>query len=313
MRRTLALALFALMAIAGNAFGQAQARITGKVTDGATKQPIPNAVVNVTALSGKNFKQDFKVNKDGSYAIFLLDGTIKYKFTYSAPGYVPYAEDMKLQIAGAPNTKDVVLNTGTAAASGDKNAAAAGSAAKVDPAVQAFNEGAALANSGDDAGAIKKITEAVTAKPDLIAGWEALAKLNLRAKDYKSAIENAKKALALADDETEMYQVLFESYTATGDKAGAAEAKKKLPANAAGLFNDAAKLINAGKDGDAEPLLKQSIAADPTFAQSYYELGMLYVRGGKNADAKANLEKYLELDPKGKDAPTALEMLKYVK
>ena len=47
----------------------------------------------------------------------------------------------------------------------------------------------------DDAGAIKKITEAVTAKPDLIAGWEALAKLHLRGKDYKSAITEAKKAL----------------------------------------------------------------------------------------------------------------------
>lgn len=312
MRRTLALGLFALMAIAGNAFGQAQARITGKVTDAATKQPIPNAVINVQALSGKTFNQNFKANKDGSYAIFLLDGTIKYKFTYSAPGYAAYAEDMKLKIGGEPNTKDVVLGTG-AAASTNSNAAAAGSVAKVDPATQAFNEGAALANSGDDAGAIKKITEAVTAKPDLIAGWEALAKLHLRGKDYKSAIDEAKKALALADDEMEMYQILFDAYTATGDKAGAAEAKKKLPANAAGLFNDAAKLINAGKDADAEPLLKQSIAADPTFAESYYELGMLYVRSGKSADAKANLQKYIELDPKGKDVATAQEMLKYVK
>ena len=34
---------------------------------------------------------------------------------------------------------------------------------------------------------------------------------------------------------------------------------------------------------------------------------------GKNADAKANLQKYLELDPNGKDAATAKEMLKYVK
>jgi len=310
MRRTLALGLFALMAIAGNAFGQAQARITGKITDAVTKQPITNAVINVTALSGKTFKQDFKVDKEGSYAIFLLDGTLKYKFTYSAPGYAPYAEDMKLKIGGEPNIKDVALGAGTAAAGSNAPAAAV---AKVDPAVQAFNEGAQLANAGDDAGAIKKITEAVTAKPDLIAGWEALAKLQLRGKNYKAAIDDAKKALALADDETEMYQVLFESYTATGDKAGAAEAKKKLPANAAGLFNDAAKLINAGKDAEAEPLLKQSIAADPTFAQSYYELGMVYVRSGKSAEAKANLEKYIELDPKGKDVATAQEMLKYVK
>src|SRR3954466_9668895 len=160
MRRTLALGLFALMAIAGNAFGQAQARITGKVTDAATKQPIPNAVINVTALAGKTYKQDYPAKSDGSYAIFLLDGTIKYKFTYSAPGYAPYAEEMKLKIAGEPNTKDVGLNSGTAAASGNKNAAAEGTVAKVDPAVQAFNEGAALANAGDDAGAIKKISEA---------------------------------------------------------------------------------------------------------------------------------------------------------
>ncbi len=40
---------------------------------------------------------------------------------------------------------------------------------------------------------------------------------------------------------------------------------------------------------------------------------MLQVRTGKNADAKANLQKYLELEPNGKDAATAKEMLKYVK
>jgi tetratricopeptide (TPR) repeat protein len=310
MRRILALGLLALMAIAGNAFGQAQARITGKITDATTKKPIPDATIHVEALSGKTLKQDFPAKKDGYYAIFLLDGTIKYKFTFSAPGYAPYSEDLKLKIAGEPNTKDVELGT---AAAGNANAPAAGTVAKVDPSVQAFNEGAQLANAGDDPGAIKKITEAVTAKPDLIAGWEALARIHLRTKDYKSAIDEAKKALALADDEMDMYQVLVEAYTATGDKAAAAEAKKKLPANASGLFNDAAKLINAGKDAEAEPLLKQSIAADPTFAQSYYELGMVYVRTGKTADAKANLEKYIELEPNGKDAATAKEMLKYVK
>lgn len=312
MRRTLALGLLALMAIAGNAFGQAQARITGKVTDAVTHAPIENATVHVEAVSGKTFKEDFKTKKDGTYAIFLLDGTIKYKFTWSAPGYAPYSEDMKLQIAGAPNSKDVQLAPGNAAPSGGGGVAKAPEA-KGDPAVEAFNEGAKLANAGDIPGAIKKITEAVTLKPDLIAGWEALANLEARSKNYKAVIEDAKKALALADDETEMWQLLYEAYTATGDKAAAAEAKKKLPANAGSLFNDAAKLINGGKDAEAEPLLRQSIAADPKFAQAYYELGMLCVRVQKNADAKSNLEKYLELEPNGKDAATAKEMLQYVK
>ena len=312
MRKTLALGLLALMAVASNAFAGAEARITGKVLDAQTKQPVAGAVINVEALSGKTYKQKYDVKKDGSYAIFLLDGTIKYKFTYSATGYQPYAEDMKLKIGGEPNVKDVFLGSGAAPASANQNAPA-DSVAKVDPAVEAFNAGAQLANAGDVAGAVKKITEAVTLKPDLIAGWEALASLHLRNKEYKPAIEEAKKALELADDEMEMYQVLFEAYTATGDKAAAAAAKAKLPANAPALFNDAAKAINAGKDKDAEGLLKQAVAIDPTFAQAYYELGMVYVRMQKNADAKTSLQKYLELEPNGKDAATAKEMLNYVK
>jgi tetratricopeptide (TPR) repeat protein len=308
MRRTLAVCLLALTAVATNAFAVGEARITGKIVDQATKQPLPDATVTVEALSGKTFKETYKPKKDGTYAIFLLDGTLRYRFTYAAPGHAPYSEDMKLKL-GEPNVKDITLGTGAATAQAEVPAAEI----KADPAVQAYNEGAQLANAGDDVGATKKFTEAVTVKPDLIAGWEALAKVQLRTKDYKGAIDSAKKALALADDETEMYQVLYEAYTATGDKAAAAGVKAKLPANAPGLFNDAAKLINAGKDGEAEPLLKQAIAADEKFAQAYYELGMLYVRGGKNADAKTYLTKYLEIDPNGRDAATAKEMLNYVK
>ena len=307
MRRTLALGLLAVMAIAGNAFGQAQARITGKVTDMTTKAPIADAVIKVEALSGKNFKADFKTKKDGTYAIFLLDGTIKYKFTFSAPGHAPYEEVMKLKL-GEPNVKDVVLSSGVVATS----RAVSPEAAKPDPSVALFNEGATLANAGDVAGAIAKIEEAVAKKPDFVAGYGALARLYPRQKDYKKAIDAANKALSFDPDQPELYGVLYESYNATGDKAKAAEAKKMMPANAAVLFNDAAKLINANKDSDAEPLLKQAIAADEKFAKAYYELGMIYVRGGKSAEAKANLQKYLELEPNGSDAATAKEMLKYV-
>ena len=40
---------------------------------------------------------------------------------------------------------------------------------------------------------------------------------------------------------------------------------------------------------------------------------MVYLRAGKMADAKTSLETYLKLDPKGKDADTAKETLKYLK
>jgi tetratricopeptide (TPR) repeat protein len=308
MRRTIALTTVVLLAMAGDALAIGQARLTGKIVDTATKKPIENAVVNVAAVSGKNFKEQYKVKKDGSYAIFLLDGTLQYEFTYSAPGYREYKETMKLKL-GEPNIRDIELASGKAGTT----ATVPATEIRLDPAVVAFNAGAELANEGKDEEAAAKFLEAVTARADLVAGWQALAKVNYRLKNYAKSIEAAEKAVAIDSDLPDMYSVLYEAHTAAGNKAKAAEYKSKMPANAGALFNDAARAINSGKDGDAEPLLKQAIAVDESFAQAYYELGMLYVRGGKNADARSNLQKYLELEPTGKDASTAKEMLNYVK
>ena len=305
MRRSLALCLLALVAVASNAFAGAEARLTGKIVDAVTKQPIADATIAVAATEGKNIKLDTKSKKDGSYAVFLLDGTLKYKFTYSAPGYQSVENVMKLKIGSEPNTYDVELLNVEAA----KKAAPV----KIDPAITTFNEGADLANQGKVDEAIAKIETAVAAKPDLTIGYSALARLYLRKKDYPKAIANANKVIAIDAEDSDMTAVLAEAYTATGDKAKAAEFKKKMPANPTELYNQAADLINSGKDGDAEPLLKQAIAADEKFAAAYYELGMIYVRGGKNADAKTNLEKYLAIEPNGKESATAKEMLKYVK
>lgn len=312
MRKTAALCLFAITAVAGNVFAGAEARLTGKVTDAVTKKPVPGVTVNVVSTGARNFKSDFKGDKNGEYRFLLVDGTLTYSMTWNAPGYQPYLEKVKLRI-GDTTVKDIVLTPLSAVTIAAPKAAAAPTPAKVDPGVDAYNEGARLFNAGQKTEAAAKFEEAVAAKPDLIAGWEALAKVYLGAKDYAKAIARANKALEIAPDETEMHAVLFEAYTATGDKAKAAEAKTKMPTDPAALFNDAAKLINSGKDTQAEPLLKQAVAANEKFAAAYYELGMIYVRAQKNADAKANLSKYLELEPNGKEAATAKEMLKYVK
>jgi len=308
MRRTLALCLITLFLVAANAFAVGEARVAGKVIDMATKEPIAGATVALEATSGKNVKQETRTKKDGAYAMFVLDGTLTYKITWSAPGYTPYQDTMKFKL-GEPNLRDIQLAKGTAAPAAD---AAPAKAPQADPAIVAYNQGAELANAGSTAEAIAKFDEAIGLKPAFTPAWVALAKSHLKLKNYPKSIEAAKKALEVDSEDTDMWAVLTEAYSATGDKAAATEAQKHMPANAGQLFNDAAKMINAGKDSEAEKLLKQAVAADEKMARAYYELGMIYVRAGKNADAKANLQKYLELDPNGSDAPTAKEMMKYL-
>ena len=310
MRRALALSLLVFVALASNAFAAEAARLTGKIMDAATKQPIPDATVKIEAVEGKNFTANQKGKKDGSYALMVMTGTIKYRFTYEAPGYEPYSEVMKLKI-GEANIKDVYLNkagTGTP----QTTATIPAGQIKIDPAIAAFNEGAQLANEGKVAEAIAKFEEAVAAKPDMAAAWSALAKVSLRTKSHKRAIEAANKMLEIDPEDATMYAILADAYAATGDKVKAEEARKKAPKDANSLYNDAAKAINAGKDAEAEPLLKAALEVDDAFAAAHYELGMVYVRGGKSADAKKHLNRYLELEPTGKDAATAKEMLKYV-
>jgi superkiller protein 3 len=182
-----------------------------------------------------------------------------------------------------------------------------------DPAIVAYNEGANLANEGKDAEAIAKIEEAVTLKPDLTTGHETLARLYLRTKAYDKAIAAANKVLAVDTDNTDMNAVLFDSYNAKGDKTKAAEYKAKVPANAGVTYNEAVPLLNAGKYKEAEVLLKQVIQIDPKFAVAYYQLGIIGMQKGDNDAAKANFQKYLELDPNGKDADVAKEALKSLK
>lgn len=310
MRRTLALSLTVLLMTAANAFAGAEARLVGKILDAETKKPISGVTVNVEAIEGKTVKQKTTSKADGTFAIFVLDGTIRYKFTFTAPGYETVEETVKLKIGESTDKELLMVKAGAAPAA---PAGAVPAAPKNDPTVAAYNEGAALANAGDIPGAIKKFEEAVAAKPDLLAGWSALAKMQLRQKNYAKAIEAAGKVLDIDDSDTDMIRVQHQAYTAMGDKANAAKLEAKLPKNAGQLFNDAAKLINSGDDNGAEKLLRQAVEVDGEFAQAHYELGMIYVRTGKSAEAKASLQKYLQLSPDGKDAATAKEMLSYLK
>src|SRR5438874_9886822 len=122
MRKTLALTLFALIA-AVNAFALGEARIQGKVIDGVTKKPIVGATIKLEATSGHTVKQEYKTDKNGEYRFLVLDATLNYEFTWSADGYQPFSERIKLKLGDLTN-RDVELTPVSVAQ--EKAAAAAG-------------------------------------------------------------------------------------------------------------------------------------------------------------------------------------------
>ena len=122
MRRSLALTLLLALGTAANMFAIGEARINGKVTDAVTKAPLPDAKVSMTSSkgAGRSFKAEYKVDKDGNYAIFVLDGTLKYDIVYSAPGHTSEVfNEVKLAL-GDTTKKDVALQPANAAATGEK-------------------------------------------------------------------------------------------------------------------------------------------------------------------------------------------------
>src|SRR5258708_3801228 len=225
MHRTPARGALIVRALAGNAFAGSEGRIVGKVVDATTRQGIANATVHVSATESRKLEQDYKTDTDGTFKIFLVDATIRYKFTVTAPDHASYVETIKLKL-GDTTTKEFTLGAAAAAVAATPAAPRA-----ADPSVTSYNDGAKLFNDGKYPEAVAKFEEAVKGKPELIAGWEALARAALKVKDYPKAIEAATKALDLAPDESDMFGVLTEAYEATGNKAKAAEWKKKMPAD----------------------------------------------------------------------------------
>jgi tetratricopeptide (TPR) repeat protein len=308
MRKSIGLAVIVCLAFAGQLFAVGEARLTGKVVD-QDGNPVEGATITVTsATAAKTYRDVVKTNRKGEYAVFVIDGTIPYKFEWAKEGYSSYTDEMKLKLVPEKNVRDITLGKGGAGGGTVMRTVEAAA----DPSVISYNEGVALLKDGKDAEAIAKFEAAVKAKPELTAGYIALAKVHAKNKNWDGAIANGAKALEIDDDQPEINGIMAEAYKQKGDKVKAAEYRKKAPANPRGLFNDAARLINEGKDSEAEPILKQAVAADPSFALAFYELGMVQARLSKNAEARESLQKFIELEPNGKDTPTAKEMMKYL-
>ena len=179
-----------------------------------------------------------------------------------------------------------------------------------------------LEKAGNYDQAITILQEATTADPSKDLLWAYLGDAYRGAKKYPEAAEAYQKALQINPNSGAYHNGLADAYAKSGqtDKAMAEwnAAATTEPANAATYyFNEGAVLTNTGKVDDAITAFDKTIQIDPKRADAYYwkgvnMIGKATLKGDKMVAPEGTADafnKYLELDPSGKYADAAKQML----
>ena len=131
------------------------------------------------------------------------------------------------------------------------------------------------------------------------------------------AIETLKRSLTLAPDDPITLQLLVNLLVGAGKESEAQTYMAKLPqgtkVDANTLLNLGIKSFNDGKMDQAMEQFDRVVKENPSNADAYYYRALVYLNKNKNAEAKADLQKLLELDPNNEHAKDAKEMLKDLK
>jgi Tfp pilus assembly protein PilF len=309
-------AALAAFSTAGILHAGAQCRLLGTVTDSAGA-PIDGASVIVTTPNIGTFKLTFKTDSKGKYGTILADCTMPYHLSFEKEGYVTKGLDQKIAVGDVGSFDVRLMKTSEARPAGAAASSASSAPSANDQAILAFNSGVEAVNAGDRAAAETKFKEAVAKNPDLPAGWHALEQLALEKKDWPKVLEYGEKAVDLDPTLTNVYSALAEASKQTGDAKGAAEwAAKYREANPDSpeiLYNKGIQAYNKKQWKEAEQALTQAVDAKPDMANAHFYLGLAAFNLNHKAVAKEHLEKYLELEPNGKEAATAKEFLPLVK
>ncbi len=295
-----AVALFAAALLASSAIAQPRgnARLSGKVVD-EQGQPLENVLVTAQ-MTGQSDSLSGKTDKKGEWHINNAANG-EWKVQVSKEGLDTATEMVEVKGDKAPPL-NVTLKKA------------------VDPMVAVnskLQEAATLAQGG-------KIPEARKIYEDLLAKYPQIYQLEgFIARTYAAennipmAMQHLKVNLEKEPNNVELKLFQAELLMESGDKAGAKAildtVDMKEVKDPYTFINQAINLINDKKGAEAAELLTKLIAQFPTTPELYYYRGRAYVASDKLDDAKADLEKFVQLAPNAKETDDAKKILEQIK
>jgi tetratricopeptide (TPR) repeat protein len=290
------LGLFASNAVAGG-----PVTVTGTVTD-INGNPLRDVELSAMAEGGGD-SISAETKKNGKFSIKLDDFDLMYKLTFTKadfePGsveFVPGSEEL--------NPLEVIL-------------ALADQSEERLQAISVFNEGVAVLESGDKAGALEKFREASEIDPDFVAAANATAAIAMELKDFATAADAAENLIRLEPENVTALSTAYFSELMIGDMERLIPAASRLAdANPEVVSNEmvqhARVLFDNEELAGSRSLLEIIIERAPEVVEAQLQLGLTCNMLGDTECAKAALGRYLELAPDGPDAATAQSLLDYL-
>jgi len=297
-------------------------RLAGYVIDKSTGKPVANAKVSLRIQKGEKGGPDVTADANGKWAVLGMSPGV-WNVDVEAPGYV--LRQVNVQMSEGQRIPPMKIEIEPAVV------AAAPAAAQEAPPVEEVKIGGQVV-SKDIADAVDAGNAALTAKnfKDAVTSYEkasaalpafmpirfALARAYYGAGDLKKAVAamgdvytadpaNARNAMLYANMLLEDGQL--EKGKAIVDKLPAADV------DATALTNIGIVLMNKKQPAAARDYFTKVIEASPKDADGYYYRGLATIQAGKPKEAKADLQKVIELAPDSDQAKEAKEYLKSIK
>ncbi len=271
-------------------------RLAGKVTD-ESGAPIADATVKAE-LVGSSGGPTVKTNKKGEFVFAGIAGG-SWNLDVTAPGYEPARGSAALQEHSTNPPITLKLKK-----------------APIDPNVQIKND----LTKAADLMKQQKYGEARALYADILAkhpdAWQVepyIARTYYEQRQYDQAVQHLQSALQHDPEDIDTKLLLASVYNAQGKKDDAKQIVSSIDESKISdptvLLNIGINAINDKHPEEAIGWFDKTVARFPQYAAAYYYRGITEVQLAKPDQAKADLEKFVQMAPDAPEAATAKGIL----
>jgi tetratricopeptide (TPR) repeat protein len=290
-----------------------KARVEGTVKN-AKGEPLENVKISMRWGQSGHGGPDITTNKKGKWAIFGLSGG-PWDVDFTAPGYQPKKISIQLSEAERNPAVDITLEPEVKKEPAHEEIMVGGKKISKETAA-ALEAGQAALDKKDYAAARAEYLKAVAELPDNTSVLMRIAVTSQADNKPDDALKYAKMVTDKEPDNANAWLMIAGIELERGHFDAGKEAIAKVPddkVSDAMYLNMGIIMFNKNNHAAADEYFSKAIAKKADNADAYYYRGLARYQSKQQKEAKADFQKYLELDPNGKEVDTVKEILKTIK